>query len=378
MSETQTGMEQTNGYVYLVIPPELKGTNRVKIGMSKLNNDSRIKSYGKGTDVVIKFNCFNINILENKIINAFKNNFELIKGNEYFKGDIEEMKNIFLQELTKHQIDNESSIEEHKQEIDNESNIEIQNTFSTYKEEKYLLKVKIYDYGCIELISIKNNNCEDIFTIDTRYDVYLKEYIEKLIENKVIENNKIYNIYDKSFVKKLNKYKNKIKIILSSKNIKKINEKWYKNDTNIIDLLFSNNTIINNKYYSCKIKSETYNKRYLYLGDCSLYLHINFIKINNIVYDEDYLREYIPYLIEVNDNNEYYIINRDYEYIGLNTKCINRTDNISWKRVYIFNDGNKPWVNNKNLLEYNMKLKDLIKDKVCLNINENTLKIIDN
>ena len=45
-SETQTCIEETNGYVYLVIPPELKGTNRVKIGMSKLNNDNRIKSYG--------------------------------------------------------------------------------------------------------------------------------------------------------------------------------------------------------------------------------------------------------------------------------------------------------------------------------------------
>lgn len=375
MSETQTGMEETNGYVYLVIPPELKGTNRVKIGMSKLNNDSRIKSYGKGTVTVIKYNCCNVNITENKIIKAFKNNFELIKGNEYFEGDIEEMKKIFLQEITNNE--NKSDIEEDKQ----KENVKIQNKFSTYKEEKYLLKVKIYDYGCIELITINNNNnncesCEDIFTIDIRHDEYLKGYVEKLIENKVIENNKIYNIYNKSFIKKVNKYKNKIKIILSSKNIKIINEEWYKNDTNIIELLFSNNTIINNKYYACKIKSEISNKKYLYLGDCSLSLHINFIKINNIVYDEDYLREYIPYLIEVNSDNEYYIINRDYEYIGLNTGYI-KTNNISWKRIYIYDDGKKPWSNTKTFIEYKTKLKDLIKNKVCLNMNENTSKIID-
>lgn len=160
--------------------------------MSKNNNDSRIKSYGKGTVTVIKYNCCNVNTTEKKIINAFKNNFKLIKGNEYFEGDIEEMKKIFLQQLINNSDIEENDIEE------------------SDKEEKYL-KVKIYDYGCIELITITHNECEDIFTIDTRYDEHLKYYVEKLIENKVIENDKIYNIYDNNFIKKVDKYKKKIK-----------------------------------------------------------------------------------------------------------------------------------------------------------------------
>lgn len=108
MSESLSNME---GYVYMVIPEELKSTNRVKIGMSKLNNDSRIKSYGKNVELVIKFTCDNPNHIEKKIINAFKENFKLIKGNEYFEGDIEEMKRIFIQQLNNIENNIENDIE---------------------------------------------------------------------------------------------------------------------------------------------------------------------------------------------------------------------------------------------------------------------------
>jgi hypothetical protein len=102
MNESLTNMEtdeNMKGYVYMVIPEELKNTDRVKIGMSKLNNDSRIKSYGKNVKLIIKFNCDNPIYIEKKIINTFKENFKLIKGNEYFEGDIKEMKKIFIQQL---------------------------------------------------------------------------------------------------------------------------------------------------------------------------------------------------------------------------------------------------------------------------------------
>ena len=133
------------------------------------------------------------------------------------------------------------------------------------------------------------------------------------------------------------------------------------------------------------------------------------------------LREYIPYLIEISEDNRYFMINRDYEYIGLNTKSnplfvptlkdleiinafpfMDESDRkkeyekiilkikeceekgikeVEWNRIYLFDDGCPPWNAtgklNKNIKMIREKMKVLTEGKECLNMNEKTREILN-
>jgi hypothetical protein len=89
-----------------------------------------------------------------------------------------------------------------------------------------------------------------------------------------------------------------------------------------------------------------------YYDEYSFYsYHIDFkiYQINKKYYDYLYLRKNIPYCIEYNKiTKNYYVINRDYEYIGYdNIKCLKNIENDRI-RIYLFNDDNTPWINFKN------------------------------
>jgi hypothetical protein len=59
------------------------------------------------------------------------------------------------------------------------------------------------------------------------------------------------------------------------------------------------------------------------------------------------------YIIEVNHEHKiYYFIDRDYTYKGLDTKTIE----IHGERIYLFDDGCKPWEG--HLDRYNQVFKD--------------------
>jgi hypothetical protein len=64
------------------------------------------------------------------------------------------------------------------------------------------------------------------------------------------------------------------------------------------------------------------------------------------------LRKRIPYVLDIYENEVYYI-NRDYEYIGLDTKVLStiREDSNDFKRTYIYNDGSKPWESKTNYIK---------------------------
>jgi hypothetical protein len=109
------------------------------------------------------------------------------------------------------------------------------------------------------------------------------------------------------------------------------------------------------------------------------YIPITLYKIHSKYYDYiTFLRKYMPYCIVWDINKNYYIINRDYEFIGLKTnrKAIDfmRTDCI-----YLFNDGNEP-LDKKNYIIFYDKYNNTIKDKLlkeCLNMHENSFRIIN-
>ena len=85
--------------VYLIIPPELDGTNRVKLGRSKSNTDDRINSYGKDTKVLHRISVNNSIFIEKRLKNNFKKKFKPFKK-EYFEGNIDEMIKEFLNVVT--------------------------------------------------------------------------------------------------------------------------------------------------------------------------------------------------------------------------------------------------------------------------------------
>lgn len=77
------------GYIYLLQPAELVGTNRYKIGISSKDNLNRLKSYGNGTRYIFFMECIDFLHIENKLKDAFNKSecIKLIKGKEYFEGD---------------------------------------------------------------------------------------------------------------------------------------------------------------------------------------------------------------------------------------------------------------------------------------------------
>ena len=95
------------GIVYLVQPKQYINTNVYKIGYSSKTNLSRCYSYGAGSECIYVMNCLNPTIVEKKIIEAFKKNFELVIGREYFCGERTRIESVFLEVVMK-QISNES------------------------------------------------------------------------------------------------------------------------------------------------------------------------------------------------------------------------------------------------------------------------------
>jgi hypothetical protein len=84
------------GYVYLIQPSALVGTDRYKIGMSEVNNLSRLQSYNKNTRYLVMMDCEFPRKVESRLINAFKRKFVCISGKEYFQVDIPETELIQL------------------------------------------------------------------------------------------------------------------------------------------------------------------------------------------------------------------------------------------------------------------------------------------
>jgi hypothetical protein len=84
-------------YIYLIQDGEDIGTNIYKVGRTTQLNDcrtiNRIKSYNNGSIVysIIRVHNDNVREIERKILKEFEKMFVLFKGNEWFKGDVEEM-----------------------------------------------------------------------------------------------------------------------------------------------------------------------------------------------------------------------------------------------------------------------------------------------
>jgi len=383
------------GIIYLIQPSELVGTSRYKIGMSNNPDLERCKNgYKKGSRYLCIMECHNPIILEKNIKNEFNKKFKLISGNEFYEGNEKELLNTFNDLVMDYNnifiIDNknDNTYDKDLEETDIDNLIEIKKEFINYKEDiefggiKQLIKVYIKEYY------IKDNIKRDDYIINFKYicnkqieednlyidniNDYSYNYIKKIIDNNIIQNDHTYDLNDVFFQKNINKLK-KIynNVIFSEKtNDRLINIKYLEKNT--ITYLFEIDCLINNipciSYYN---KNSFSFYPFSHLNEFKIY------KINDKYYDKLYLYEYVPYCIEI-FNNSYYILNRNYEYIGLGVKHINNYNGI---REYLLTDFEHIFTNDKNNINnYIKKLikkyKELTQYKKCLNSNKNTDSIL--
>lgn len=88
--------KREKGIIYFIQPAELVGTDRYKIGCSKINNLKRCNSYRKGSRYICIMECNDILVLESKIKKVFKEKYKLCAGTEYFIGNEEKMFKTFI------------------------------------------------------------------------------------------------------------------------------------------------------------------------------------------------------------------------------------------------------------------------------------------
>ena len=430
-------------YIYLLQEREFINTNQnvYKLGRTRQNNLQRFKQYPKGSKLLLQQICNDCYTLEKKLISDFKNKYKYRKelGNEYFEGDYNDMIKDIYNKITNH---NENTDEMDKPEIEidemdkpeieidemDKPEIEIDDDvkilFPNYCDDesfggrKQLIKIYIeVDKIFIKYIDYKINNWNDTpihnymvkeEVIDrNRWDnnckyfsvKYKDNYYNKIIKNKVIENNKTYDLNDVRFIRRLDKYKHYIKLHYSDK-LDYINDKYrlhFKEKFNLIEFYIQNNAILNDVIYCGLIKDVCYinfisddgleklkdpNYQYNYIdnsfdkySNTIVDLEIYIKTINNFGFDYDYLEKYTPYCININ-NDEYYMLNRDYK--GITTD--NAYTLMNYKQIWLWlHKGNqRPWNYDKEeeIKVLYKKLSETLKktttNKICLNENEHT------
>jgi len=406
-------------YIYLLKEREFIKTkeNIYKVGMTKKENLKRFNQYPKNSILLFQMICNNCKNMENFIIKKFKETFKQRKdiGNEYFEGEYKLMIDIIYLTI-KNELniinDEEKTINNEEEDKENKFNLLCEKIickiFPDYKNDesfggnKKYIKISISEnneYVCYYINpQIINDyyeyeiDCENNYINHYEINKYVADklqYFINLINKKIIYIDKIYDINSTDFISKINKTKFYINIEnYDYFQIHLTNNKIYCNTSEKIRQLFHCNTIINNCLYSTMVKEdETYDifKNFKNLKDYDNfridvgiydYNIIILSKINSKYYDYKFLRKYIPYLIRWDINNNYYIINRDYEYIGLNSKYI---DYMKGSQAYLFNDGNPPWYNKNDYIRFCNKYKKIIEDnslKECLNIHNTTATIL--
>ena len=385
-------------YIYLLQEREFITTNQnvYKLGKTKQENLQRFKQYPKGSKLIIQLESKNCDINEKKLIIIFKQKFiqRIDIGTEYFEGNPDVMRKIICDYINNEEEDQEDQDQEDQdQEDQDQEDHEYQDEedqdeeeyldptipimFPNYKDDESfggkqkLIKVIIekkeiqYEYNLL-IYYIDSDKCVNYErrVISNKCESW---YYEKLIQKKVIENNTIYNLNDKKFIKLLNNYKKNIKI--HSEYNSYFKEQYYiykaENYNSIIDVVFEN-CIFNDEIYcdccfpkSCgcsyiaintKFSIEEYGKY-----NTAAYSNNNriaIIDIDNTLYDYALLRKYTPYLITYT-NNEYTIKNRNYEIIGLEEKIEvienNTSNTIESSTVntggsgYLYKDGSNPF-----------------------------------
>jgi hypothetical protein len=350
-------------YIYLIQTREFIKTkeNIYKIGKTTQENLKRICSYPNGTILICQFKCNDCDKLEKELIAHFKEKYELQKdiGYEYFKGNCVDM----IDDIYNH-IKNENIIKDKEECIHNESDEEIEisgerlnkieQMFPCYKDDecfggkKKLVKICIYEGNGGKCLSVYYIDDYKMLCNNTRCIASEGEhkYYYNLIKNKIIVENEIYDMNNQKIISKL--INSKIKKTIHSKNISEFIEKFemYKDKCMcnapkeyIVDNIILKNCILDDVIYCDYVDDTLYIEFYYISGVDYIKLKkeitIHAETINAETFDNLYLRKYTPYCMKVK-GDLYYLYNRDYQIIGINTKNYS-IENWEGKTIYFEN-----------------------------------------
>lgn len=81
-----------NKYLYLIQDGSDLGTNTYKIGRTSQSPQKRLYGYPTNTIPIVFHQVDNEILREAELINLFRSKYTLARGNEYFSGNIDEMK----------------------------------------------------------------------------------------------------------------------------------------------------------------------------------------------------------------------------------------------------------------------------------------------
>lgn len=406
-------------YIYLIQEREFIKTNEniFKIGRTEKENYQRFQQYPNGSILLFQMICRNCKSVECEILQQFKSQFTQKQeiGNEYFQGDYKLMIDIIYSVIKNNNNDVNSIIDENDTICQ-----KIKNVFFDYKNDesfggdnKYIIikhvnnlykifylyaivkedynnwddeKKDIYNYGInnidnVDLKQLCYNDFIGCYEINEYVADKLK-YFYKIMSERTILIDTVININSLKIINKI--AKSKIHLIVENysefKNILLLNNKSLTNSHGMTDTdekirkMFQCNALLNNDLYCTIVEDDyiTYKKLKNFEQiriDVGIrqYVIETLYKINNKFYAFIYLRKYLPYTIRWMQNKTYYILNRDYEYIGLNTKQADYDHG-----EYIYNDGSKPWESEENFKNMCKKYYEIIEKndlKDCLNAN---------
>jgi hypothetical protein len=362
--------------------------------ISDLDYDIDFKLYDKKTLQEIE-----IEELKEKALIKIKNKFENYQEDVLFNGkkklikiNIEELDNLNnldslesldnLDNLVNNEVDSLDSL------VNNEVINEVINEVKIKKVRfKIVINyIKEIGYNFNELteqniiIDDDNNNNHN----------YYYDYLKKLINNRIIENGKIYDLNNILFQKTINKFKHiKNKVIFSKETddiIKKYNnsfkiEIFGKIEVNTIEYLFQTDSLVNG--IPCyKVSYNTYNISKNFYNLIPNYFIIYKIKNNN--YELNYLHTILPYLIEINKiSKEYYVYNFEYQLIGYDKiYSIGEIDNtynkLEWYQVHIYGNSDKCIISNDNTFKHHKYIYNKLKKTHLLTnmLNMNISKVL--
>ena len=246
------------------------------------------------------------------------------------------------------------------------------------------------DYVIMIQYIFNKNIQEDTLYIDDINAVCYSN-IKKMIRNKIIETDKIYDLNNKTFLKKIKQCKTTLtNVVLSEKTSDKVlmfKNELLKNkyhdiqsyiDQNKIEYYIKSNCIINDFLYCHHYGNNQFDINKMCHMYSDSYESLDVYKHFGTHYDYEYLRKYIPYIIHYNDNS-YYIENRNYACIKL--ECENDAILNNGKSKYLFNDGSTCWSGNKKTDQVNLnniinQYKALTKNKNCLTSDDITRNIL--
>lgn len=341
----------TTNYIYLLQEKQCIENNIYKVGVTNSFND-----FSKDSTILVQIYCSGIT--EEQIIKQFIRHFKMIDN--CFEGTYKKMIDIIYLTIKNQEI---------YQILYNEFP-DFQNDESFGGIKKYM-KIKQINNGYIFYFirnetEILDNNC--IYEHELNKSDYNLDNLDNLIKNNILMLNTVYDIFSDDFNDAMNKTKLRIKINNDNYNL------FFKHigDFNCIieekiRKLFLCNIIINDTLYFIK-KSEDNDYNFIIETGIKYYVCknpalLNIYKINSQYYDYGTLRNYVPYKIIWNNNNDYFIVNYDY----------NKTINTENKSVsYVFNDNCKPWDEKEYFINMCNEYSKIIKEnllKNCLNPN---------